>query len=260
MRQSLRNMAGSMKPNRRTARILAPAIGAVFAVASPVLAGNGATPVAGKFVRIDGVTKEKSFGRRIKRADHMDLAFTEDRFSAFAVSGTYAQHGKKLRFRVDEERLLAFERSWEAVYEAALRSDGLDAQSVDCVIRRAKLKGRSKKGEVKFKSTYHVRCSATGDFGEDRATGRIRFRGKGQLVDGILVAPLPGPLGPLVEQVEQVEQGPGTGGVVFEIVQGPGAELVLRDDTIEVEPFVDPGRIEPIEGGGGLRVPEPGLP
>ena len=54
----------------------------------------------------------------------MDVAFGEDTFSAFAVSGSYTQKGKKLSFEVAAERLRAFESSWQAAYGAALRAEG----------------------------------------------------------------------------------------------------------------------------------------
>jgi hypothetical protein len=219
---------------------------------------GGGSPVAGKFARIGGVTKEKkSFGARVKRDDHMDVAFGEDEFSAFAVSGSYAQKGKKLRFEVDEERLLDFARSWEAAYEAELRSDDRIPDLVDCEIRKAKLKGRSKNDRVKFKATYKIRCRAEGAFGEDEARGRVRFRGKGPLAPGIRVVAIPGP-GPGPFPIER----PGTGGAVIEIVLAPPAEVVVGEDhSFELDPRLrlDPDVREPLEGGGAIRIrPTPG--
>ena len=107
---------------------------------------------------------------------------------------------------------------------------------------------------MKFKSSYKIRCSAEGDFGEDEASGRIRFRGKGQLVDGILVAPFPAPRpGPLLEPFP-IER-PGTGGAVFEIVQVPSGGLVVREDPIELDPGLrPPGGEDPIRGGGVIGI------
>ncbi len=125
---------------------------ASFTAASPASARDREDPISGKSAQIVGLTREKtSFGPRITRDDYMDVIFTEGRFTAQAVSGTYTQHGKKLRFQVDEERLLAFERSWEVAYEQALRDGGLDPESVNCEITKAKLRGRLRRGDIKFK-------------------------------------------------------------------------------------------------------------
>ena len=83
---------------------------ASFTAASPASAGDREDPISGKSAQIVGLTRVKtSFAPRVTRDDYMDVIFTEGRFTAQAVSGTYTQHGKKLRFQVDEERLLAFE-------------------------------------------------------------------------------------------------------------------------------------------------------
>lgn len=226
---------------------------ASFTAASPASARDREDPISGKSAQIVGLTRVKtSFGPRVTRDDYMDVIFTEGRFTAQAVSGTYTQHGKKLRFQVDEERLLAFEDSWEVAYEQALRDRGLDPESVGCEITKAKLKGRLRRGEIKFKSTYKIRCTAEGDFGEDHATGRIRFRGRGQLNDGIIIWP-PGPVSrplPL-----PLPPGPGRGGSVT-VIAAPGGDLVLRDGTVELEPCIrcEPTQVEPIRGGGSIEI------
>ncbi len=221
-----------------------------FTAASPASARGREDSISGKSAQIVGLTRVKtSFGPRVTRDDYLDVLFTEDRFTALAVSGSYTQDGKKVRFQVDEERLLAFERSWEVGYEQALRDRGLDPESVDCEITKAKLKGRLRRGEIKFKSIYKIRCTAEGDFGGDHATGRIRFRGRDQLHDGIILRPPFGSV-PLPEL-----PGPGSGGSVT-IVATPGGDLVLRDNTIELEPCVrcEATQVEPVRGGGSIEI------
>jgi hypothetical protein len=168
----------------RTVLVVVCAAALVSATVAPgaASAGSGEDSVAGLRARIQGVTQQRaSFGAQVRGDDFLDLSFAGDTFRANAVSGEYKQRGRKLRFGIDPQRLRDFEASWEDAFLAHLEQDGVEPDSVECEVVRAKLRGKVRDGEVKLSSSYRFDCSARGDFGQIDAVVRKRFRGRGPL-------------------------------------------------------------------------------
>jgi len=153
----------------------------LLAPALPAVAQAG-EELTGTTSYIAGVTRRSaSFGPRQSFNDWMELSFSEDRFSAAAVSGSYRLKKSKLRFQVDPIRLEEYAEFWETSFFLHLSESGRFAESVDCRVKKARVKGRLRDGEIKFKSSYKIRCEAEGDFGVVDAKARVRFRGKGRV-------------------------------------------------------------------------------
>lgn len=178
-----------------TLRRLAPlvAVGWLVGLSGPAIAGAPADPVEGHSVRIVGISKQKSsFGDPIRALDFLDLSFAADSFQANAVSGSYEQRGRQLRFHVDPARFRDYEASWEAAFGADLQAQGLEPEAVVCETTRSRLKGRVRNGRVKFTASYRFRCTASGPFGEMDAKAKRIFRGRGTLQSGPTALPGPG--------------------------------------------------------------------
>ncbi len=172
---------------RPTLRRLAPlvALGWLVGLSGTAAAASPADPVEGHSVRIVGISKQKSsFGDPIRGLDFLDLSFAADTFQADAVSGSYEQRGRQLRFHVDPARLRDYEASWEAAFLADLQAQGLEPESVACETTRSRVKGRVRNGRVKFTASYRFRCTASGPFGEMDAKAKRVFRGRGTLQSG----------------------------------------------------------------------------
>ena len=169
-------------PSRNQIGLVIAAWAAALALPGAAFAGTDPDTVAGNRARIRGVSQQSAtFGERLRVDDYLDITFGSRTFRANAISGGYVQQGKKLHFRVDPERLRAFEASWERAFLSHLEGDGVAPESVACAMSEAKVKGRLRNGEIKLTSSYRLTCFAEGDFPRIDAKARVRFRGRGPL-------------------------------------------------------------------------------
>ena len=238
----------------RAVAVTSLALGMALA-ATPARAASRDDRVAGRYARIYGVTKQaSSLGEPTQTPDSLDLTFGDTTFSSTAVSGDYVRKGHKLRFQIDPARLAAYQASWEAAFRASLEQDGLDPDSVDCAMDQAKVKGRVRKGAVKFKTKYRLHCAAEGAFGERVAKAKVRFQGRGPLT-GIRLPFFPGNAGgtilavgnPSADPLSALAASTGQAGLVMWVaVQAPPAppaatgsagltDTLRRQSSAEVE-------------------------
>ena len=110
----------------------------------------------------------------------MGIRFADDTFEASSVRGDYRQRGRRLRLSVEDALLDEWEALWEEDFADHLRQAGDVVDRVRCRTTSSELKGRARRGGLRFRMRHKFRCRASGNFRTRRAKIEVRFEGRGR--------------------------------------------------------------------------------
>ena len=159
--------------------ILVSGVVASFMLAVPGLARTNA--LAGQAFHLVGTTATTlSYRENLREPQQMGIRFADDTFEASSVRGDYRQRGSRLRLSVEDALLDEWEALWEEDFADHLRQAGNVVDRVRCRTTRSELKGRARRGALRFRMRHKFRCRASGNFRTRRAKIEVRFEGRGR--------------------------------------------------------------------------------
>ncbi|MFP6624260.1 MAG: hypothetical protein VCC20_12340, partial [Myxococcota bacterium] len=136
--------------------ILVSGVVASFMLAVPGLARTNA--LAGQAFHLVGTTATTlSYRENLREPQQMGIRFADDTFEASSVRGDYRQRGRRLRLSVEDALLDEWEALWEEDFADHLRQAGNVVDRVRCRTTRSELKGRARRGALRFRMRHKFR-------------------------------------------------------------------------------------------------------